>query len=193
MDRKKILAALSQKKLQNPTFTIIFFLIFSFFVYFAIRPNLVTAFSLQKELQEVKLKNREYEEQILQIVNYQTAVEEYRDDFVLLDQAIPPSPSIVKVVNDIRKSASDSGILLTSLQVTDSFEFKKETGKSDKLVSFSIATTYEIPLQQLEQFISSLTSSRRITTIESIEISNIQSDAPGTVFNITMNIKGYFL
>jgi Tfp pilus assembly protein PilO len=194
MDRKKIMLALSQEKVQKPTFTIIFFLLFSFFVYFAIRPNLVTAFSLQKELQDVRLKNKEYEEQILQIVNYQTAVEQYRDDFPLLDEAIPLSPGVVKVVDDIRKSASEAGILLETLSVDDSFEYKnEETPKTEELVSFSLSTTSEIQIDQLQQFINNLLDQRRIKTIESVDISSKELDEQGTVFSITINIMAYYL
>ncbi len=194
MDRNKIMQALSQEKVQKPTFAIIFFLLFSFFVYFAIRPNLVTAFSLQKELQEVRLKNREYEEQILQIVNYQTAVEQYRDDFPLLDEAIPLSPGVVKVVDDIRKSASEAGILLTTLSVDDSFEYKnEETPKTEELVSFSLSTTSEVQIDQLQQFINNLLDQRRIKTIESVDISSKELDEQGTVFSITINIMVYYL
>lgn len=193
MDRNKILQALSQKKVQNPTFTIIFFLLFSFFVYFAIRPNLVTAFSLQKELQEVRLKNKEYEEQIIQIVNYQTAVEQYRDDFALLDEAVPQSPGVVKVVDDIRKSASESGILLTSLQVTDSFEYTNtKEPTAEKLMSFSLTTTTDLQIDQLEKFINTIINQRRIKTIESLDISQKTSEQ-GSVFSITMNLKGHYL
>ena len=60
MDRKKILELLKQKQVQDYTFSIAFFLVFSFFVIFAIRPNLITAFSLQKELEELKLLMEKY-------------------------------------------------------------------------------------------------------------------------------------
>jgi Tfp pilus assembly protein PilO len=194
MDRKKIMLALSQKKVQSPIFSIIFFLLFAFFVYFAIRPNLVTAFSLQKELQEVKLKNKEYEEQILQIVNYQTAVEQYRDDFPLLDEAVPQSPGVVKLVEDIRKSASESGIILSTLQVNDSFEYKNTEGKKlNKLMSFKLAITTDAQITQLQQFINALMNQRRIKTIESIEINSRETAEQGVIFSITMNLKGHYL
>lgn len=194
MDRNKILKALSQKKVQNPTFAIVFFLIFSFFVYFAIRPNLVTAFSLQKELQEVRLKNKQYEEQIIQIVNYQTAVEQYRDDFPLLDEAVPPSPGIVKVVDDIRKTASQSGILLQSLSVSDSFEYKNKTTKDPgKMISFTLVANSDMTISQLQQFITNLSNQRRIKTIESITMSKKQIEGQDDVFSITMNLRGHYL
>src|SRR5215207_9426051 len=103
---KNVTSLLQDQKVKNYSFSIGFFIVFSIFLYFAIRPNLITAFNLQKELQDLKLKNREYEEKILQIVNYQTTIEENRDRFVLLEEAIPPSPNVVKVVEDIKKSAS---------------------------------------------------------------------------------------
>jgi len=59
MDKKKIIALLGERKVQDYTFNALFFLIFSFFLIFAIRPNVVTVFTLQQEFQELKLKNKE--------------------------------------------------------------------------------------------------------------------------------------
>ena len=83
MNKDKILALLKDKKTQDYTFQFFFFVIFAVFVVVAIRPNLITAFNLQKELQDVKLNNKVAEEVIQQIVNYQSVIESERDKLLL--------------------------------------------------------------------------------------------------------------
>jgi|GEM_PF-1630275 len=129
MNKEKLLALLRDKKIQNYTYNIFFFLVFSFFIIFAIQPNLSTAFRLQKELQDLRLQNKQSEEKILQIVNYQSLMEEYRDSLPVLDEAIPSSPDLAKIVDDMSKTASDSGIIVKSITV-ESIAFKGD-GKQD--------------------------------------------------------------
>ncbi|HRN69696.1 MAG TPA: hypothetical protein PLS49_00800, partial [Candidatus Woesebacteria bacterium] len=155
IDRTKITSLILEEKVQNYSFSIGFLLIFSLFVYFAIRPNLVTAFNLEKEKQDLRLQNRKYEEQILQIVNYQSTIEEYRDKLYLLDEAVPSSPAVTKIINDVKKSASESGILLTSVTV-DEIEFSKDVEQYEQVFEFTVSTTGNVQIQQLEQFINAL-------------------------------------
>jgi len=117
MDKKALLQLLNKKEVHKYGFTIAFFIIFSFFLVFAIRPNLVTAFTLQKELQDLKIKNKKSEAVILQVVSYQSTLEEYRDKLPLLDQAVPSSPTVAQVVDEVKKSASDSGLLANTISV----------------------------------------------------------------------------
>ena len=190
MDRKKILELLGEKKVQNYSFTIVFFLVFSIFVYFAIRPNLITAFSLQKELQDIKLQNREYDEQILQILNYQTTVEQYRDKFYLLDEAIPATPQLAKVLDDVKKSAEESGMVLTSI-TTEEIDFKKK--EDDTLAAIKINMITSSPLSQVELLLKALVNQRRIKTIDSFSIGAAGNTEDADVYSITLEIQGYYL
>lgn len=114
---------LKDKKIQNYSYNIFFFVVFSFFIIFAIQPNLTTAFRLQKELQDLRLQNKQSEEMILQIVNYQSVMEEYRDNLTVLDEAVPSTPELAKVVDEISKTASASGLIVSSLTI-ESISFK---------------------------------------------------------------------
>jgi Tfp pilus assembly protein PilO len=188
MDRKHILELLGEKKVQDYSFTVVFFVVFSFFVYFAIRPNLITAFSLQRELQEVKLKNREYEEQILQIVNYQSTIEQYRDKFFLLDEAIPHTPQLAKVIDDVKRSADESGTVLDVLS-TEEIDFKEK--KDEKLASIKINMTTRSPLSQVELLLRTLMNQRRIKTIDAVSINAEETE--GGQYTIMLDIQGYYL
>lgn len=169
LDRKKIVALLQDKKVQNYGFLIVFFILFSFFIIFAIRPNLLTAFNLQKELQDLKLQNREFESKIQKIVAYQTLLETYRDDIPLLDQAVPPSPELAKVIEDVRQSATDSGVLIQNLKV-ESVDYKAKSS-GDKLQEFSISTDSLASTTSLRQFFDLLLNQRRLKSLDIIDLS----------------------
>ncbi|MBP7967038.1 hypothetical protein KAZ66_02080 [Candidatus Woesebacteria bacterium] len=169
LDRKKIIALLQDKKVQNYGFLIVFFILFSFFIIFAIRPNLLTAFNLQKELQDLKLQNREFESKIQKIVAYQTLLENYRDDIPLLDQAVPPSPELAKVIEDVRQSATDSGVFIQTLKV-ESVDYKAKSS-GDKLQVFSISTDALASTTSLRQFFDLLLNQRRLKSLDIIDLS----------------------
>jgi len=132
MNKEKLLELLKDKKIQNYSYHIFFFLAFSFFIIFAIQPNLSTAFRLQKELQGLRLQNKKSEEVILQIVNYQSLMEEYRDSLSVLDEAVPSTPELAKVVDEISKTASDSGLVVKSLTI-ESIDLKGSSGSDPGL------------------------------------------------------------
>ena len=192
MDRKKILDQFKDQKIQNYSYNIFFFLIFAFFVGFAIRPNLMTAFNLQKELQDLKLKSQEYEAEIQQIVDYQTKVEQYRDQFYLLDEAVPKTPAIAKVLEDIRQSATDSGVILTSIAVEE-VSIKTEE-KQNSLKSFGVNIIVESEIAMLENFLNTLLNQRRIKIIDDISVTKVQlEEGISNRFTITMIVKGTYL
>lgn len=175
LDRKKIIALLQDKKMQHYGFLIVFFIIFSFFVIFAIRPNLLTAFNLQKELQDLKLQNREFESKIQKIVSYQTFLETYREDLPLLDEAVPQSPEIAKVMEDVRQSATDSSVLIRTLKV-ESVDYKAKS-KGPELQTFSINADAEATSENLRAFFDRLLAQRRLKSLDFIDIS--KSDFTG--------------
>jgi len=192
MDRKRILDQLKDQKVQNYSYNIIFFVIFAFFAVFAIRPNLMTAFNLQKELQGLKLKSQEYEAEIQQIVDYQTKVEQYRDQFYLLDEAIPKTPAIAKVLEDIRQSATDSGVILTSIAVEE--VSIKTVEKQPSLKSFGLTVNVDGEFITLKNFLDTLLNQRRIKAVDNIEITKVrQEEGTSNLFTITMLVKGAYL
>ncbi|OGK35855.1 hypothetical protein A3A93_01220 [Candidatus Roizmanbacteria bacterium RIFCSPLOWO2_01_FULL_38_12] len=192
MDSKKILDQLKDQKIQNYSYNIFFFIIFAFFLVFAIRPNLMTAFNLQKELQDLKLKSQEFEVEIQKIVDYQTKVEQYRDQFYLLDEALPASPAVAKVFEDLRKSATDSAVILNSINVEE-VKIKSEE-KLEGLKGYNMTLNAQSDIFGLQNFLNALTDQRRIKTIENLEISKDSQDgATVEQFTITMLIKGLYL
>lgn len=174
MDKKKILDLLKQKKVQDYTFSVVFFVIFTFFVTFAIRPNLMTAFGLQKELQEVRLKNKEYEETIIQIVNYQSTVEQNRENLLLLDEAVPQLPKLAEVVDEIYKSGSDSGIIIDSISIEQISLKKALANAPPRKYHLTLDMTTSVP--NMTVFLDKIIAQRRLKTIESFGLSQVDDE-----------------
>jgi len=152
----------------------------------------MTAFNLQKELQDLKLKSQEFEVEIQKIVDYQTKVEQYRDQFYLLDEALPASPAVAKVFEDLRKSATDSAVILNSINVEE-VKIKSEE-KLEGLKGYNMTLNAQSDIFGLQNFLNALTDQRRIKTIENLEISKDSQDgATVEQFTITMLIKGLYL
>ncbi|CAN5172789.1 hypothetical protein BH09PAT2_BH09PAT2_00650 [soil metagenome] len=195
LNRQKIIALLQEKRVQNYSFLIIFFIIFSFFVIFAIRPNLMTAFNLQKELQDLKLQSREFESKIQQIVAYQSVLELHRDDLSLLDEAIPRTPELAKVIEDVRQSATDSGVLLESLSI-EKVDYKEKT-KAKEIHTFSITANASATSANLRVFFDMLLNQRRLKALDIIDLSKAEFTTGETIdvnlYKINLIISSRYL
>lgn len=190
MTRKEFIDKITKnKKVKDYTLTIIFFIIFAFFVFFAIRPNIVTAFNLQKELQDLKVKDRKYEQTLFNIVNYQAVLETNRDNFFLLDEAVPANPQVYKVVEDLRSSASASGVLTSRFDVNKVPLTKDKKQKKMQAYQVSLETTSDI--QVIKSFIEHFMGQRRLKTIESVTIT--PDNKSENQFKIQMIVEGHYL
>ncbi len=190
MTRKEFIDKITKnKKVKDYTLTIFFFLIFAFFVFFAIRPNIVTAFNLQKELQDLKVKDRKYEQTLFNIVNYQAVLETNRDNFFLLDEAVPGNPQVYKVIDDLRVSASASGVLTSRFDVSEVQLTKDKKRRKMQAYKISLETTSDI--NQVKGFIENFMSQRRLKTIESLSIT--PDNRTDNRFKIQMIVEGYYL
>lgn len=202
MDRQAILNKVLNRRVKDYSYPIVFFLIFGIFVFFAIRPNLVTAFSLQKQLEELRLQDDQYETVILNIVNYQSVIETTREDFVLLDQAVPPSPEIFAMVRDIRKAATESGMTVDNMEISqvnlklDEKKLQNEQGNpkesptEEYVVKFQVASNFN----EVKTFMGRLVNQRRLKVIDSINISATQQQGTqSATFSFSFVIEGYYL
>lgn len=202
MNNKQLLAKIQDKKVQNYSFLIIFFLIFAVFVYFGIRPNLVTAFSLNKELDNLRQMDEEYELVIISIVNYQSILEDVRDEFYLLEEAAPSRPDVYGMIDDIREAASNSGTTVSSIKVSeiDLVEEEVETKRSRRNKKDDDRKTYSVDFSMfgsydgIRQFVSEITNQRRIKIIQSMSISGgDQQSTESAQFSVNMKIETYYL
>ncbi|MEO6508396.1 MAG: type 4a pilus biogenesis protein PilO [Patescibacteria group bacterium] len=183
---------LLNKKIIDYTFVISFFFIFSFFIIFAIKPNLVTAFKLQKELEELEQIDSNYNQAIETIIKIQSSLEKDRDNLPLLDEALPGQPQINKVIADVQKAASQSGLRVNKLIVTEVPVTYHGTEKSIK--NFTITFDSKSDFNEVQQFISGFLAQRRLKLLEKVNLvksQTVSSESAG--LSVTFEIKSYFL
>jgi Tfp pilus assembly protein PilO len=187
MDTKKLIALLQGSIKKDYTYNFFFFIVFALLIMMAIRPNLITAFNLQRELQELKLKDNLSEEKILKIVAYQTTMQQYRDALNDLDTAIPKSPKLAQIVTDLRNASINANVPLNSLSI-QSVQFIKDS-KGQEALSIEANIETSGGLSNLGALINSIYNQLRLKTVDKISINS----SDGTTYNFNILIKSYFL
>ena len=114
---KYLIHSMQSGKTKDYTFASIFFITFSVFIIFAIKPSLTTAVSLQKQEAELRAIDSKYEELIAQIIDIQTSLERVRDKLYLVDEALPAQPKLNVIMQDIQKSALDNNVAIVKIDV----------------------------------------------------------------------------
>lgn len=211
MNKEEILSKVLNKKVQDYSFLIVFFLIFAIFVFFAIRPNLITAFSLQRELEDLRFQDQQYERVITNIVTYQGVLEETRENFYLFEQAIPLHPEIYVMVNDIRKTASNSGLPLSRLEVSEvtlKGETQEEkdaatankrkpaagTTQKEKTRKYVIEFDTTANFTEVKEVVGTINNQRRIKVIDNITIqSNGAESTQSATYRVSFVVNGFYL
>lgn len=192
MDRETLIKKLSSQKAKDYTYAIIFFLTFSFFIFFVIRPNLVNVFSLQEELGRLKILDTGYENVIKKIVNIQTFLETNRSDLYLLDQAISSTPQVNKLIQDIESSASESGLIVTQVNVSK-INLKDTTiSKTKNVLTINLETN--AGFSDAQTFMNYLILERRLKTFKTIVLQKDEKSSSASAnLNIRIDLDGYYL
>ncbi len=188
--KNELAQKITAKRIKDYTYVVVFFLIFSFFIVFAIRPNLETAFSLQKQLAELNKLNDNYEQAIIHIINVQTVFEKYRKEIPLLSEALPSNPQVNKVVDDLHGAASSSGLLL---KLVDINEVNLKEIEEKKLRQFKVSLQTESDFDTVKKFFTELINQRRLKTIDNLIITQQGESSSSGQLKIEFDLAGYYL
>ncbi len=189
---KKILENLTADKTKDYTYLSIFFVVFSIFAFFAIRPSLVTAFSLKKEEEDLRKVDALYEKVIGNVVTNQSILEQLRDKLPLLDDALPEGPNINEVLNDIQGAASENSLILTNISIQE-VELVESKHQATRFFAIQAETTSDF--SKITDFVKLLRSQRRLKNIKMINIA-VEAGPQATQsggLKIKMEVAGYYL
>ena len=188
-----------QKSDPQYTYLIFFFVAFSVFTLFIIRPSLVTAFTLvqrEKNLQEVNLQ---YEEAISQILSTQNDLERAQGQIPLADAAVPAGPRINAVLEDIKKAALESDVVIDQLNINKTNLVY--INSTNDVQAIKIDVSLVTPFESYMKFQERLYKQKRIKNIVSTEIIHQQAistpveaqDLPSGTLKIQLEIVAYYL
>ena len=149
--------------------------------------------SLNEQLTQLRALDSHYEDSSTKIINLQTLIEQNRDDFYLLDEALPSTPQVNNVIDDINKDASDSGIRIHKIDV-DEISLKEDASRNKmKIISVNLESSSKF--ENIKQFIDTLLTQRRLKTIQNVslekDVSTSSSQSAG--LKIKLEIGGLYL
>jgi Tfp pilus assembly protein PilO len=167
-----------------------FFIIFSIFVFFAIRPALSTAISLNKQEADLKTLDGKYELLIGQIVQIQNALQLVRDKLYLIDEALPAQPYMNIMMSDIQESAKKNNISIRKIDIhrINLVETEKNLFRS-MVVNVELGSTFD----DFIKFEKDLILQRRLKKFKTINIGREDVASGSATLNIKAEIEGYYL
>lgn len=201
-DKKAFLTRFKTKKAQDYTYAILFLLVSSFFALLVIRPVLAIAIGLHKEGEDLQRINTVYEQNIGKVLELQADLELLRPKKYLLDDALPNSPKLNALINDIRNVAQSQAVDLDvvgieGLQIKSSPQ-NQQIATGNQVYGVKINISLFGSYEEVHKFLLALAQQRRIKTIEAIEIvrekdPKASGSATPAFIKLKMSIQAYYL
>ena len=129
--------------------------------------------SLKREEYDLKKVDELYENQILNIANVQSLMEENREKLPLLTMAISNHPQVNKMIDDIQQASNKSAFIIKKASIG---EVNLLDTKKDKLQTLHLTVEGSSDFDTLMKFIDSLLAQRRLKTIQKMVISKSQDE-----------------
>ncbi|MEK7070462.1 MAG: type 4a pilus biogenesis protein PilO [Patescibacteria group bacterium] len=188
---KSVTSQLGTKKTKDYIFLSGFFIAFSFFVFFAIKPSLTTAFELKEKEKELTIINNKYENIVANIIEVQSKVESVRDKLYLTNEALPVKPNINKLVKDIESSGGKNGIDVKKININE-IDLKEQDNQTFKSLDIDMEVSSSFP--NMLEFVKDLSDQRRLKKIKKITISRDQQEAStSSTLKMSLQLEGYYL
>jgi ABC-type multidrug transport system fused ATPase/permease subunit len=189
MEKIEISKSIFTKKTKDYSFVVLFLVIFSVFIVFAIRPSLSAAFSLRKEEIDLEKINSIYENSIKDITLIQSQVEENRDNLPLLNQAISEYPQVNKIIEDVKKIADKDSITIKKANIAD----VKLSKNNKQLENVRFIIEGKTTFDNLLLFTQDLFSQRRLKMVNNIVLSVDPISTESGQLKLILTIDAYYL
>lgn len=151
----------------------------SFFGLFAIRPTLITAISLMKQVSDLRKLYIDYENKIGTLIRAQTEYEQIRDDIQLVDKALPINSSFSKLAITIEKFANQEDFTINQFQIDPvPISNPSTTGKLYDF-GFTLVGTGKYP--SVSSFLNHIVNWKRIVNIKSLEFAQTGGTSSATL------------
>jgi Tfp pilus assembly protein PilO len=144
-----------------------------FFAMFAIRPTLLTMSDLIKEIDDKRTLDKALSQKIAALGSAQSEYLTLQNRIEILDEAIPSRPALVDGLKVLEKIASDRGLAITALSVSDIPNEPTElpTFSRSERKSLIVTMTISGDYPTIRQFVEDLRNSRRMFIVESVTFS----------------------
>lgn len=178
-----------QKKARVYTELVLSVFVTAFFLFFAIKPTVVTITGLIKEIKDRRAVAEKLEEKIKALSLAQGEYRTIQSDLYLVDQALPKDSRLPTLVKQIEALALKTGTNIEIIQYSSvGLRGKFNPGKQEAAkFTMNLAGEY----QNLKNFLLSLGSLRRVVTLESFGFKDGRKEAQE--LTLTFSAKAFFL
>lgn len=178
-----------RKKPRTYTGIVLSILTVVFFLFFAIKPTLVTITGLVKEIKDQKEVTEKLQDKINSLNQAQMEYNLIEANLYLVDQALPKDPRVSVLIKEIEALARQSSVTLDSFRV-DKAQLKGEAPSGTSApVGFYLSVSGEY--QNLKNFLNSLSSLRRVALVKSFTFKSTKTESQ--LLGLTLNAEAYYL
>ena len=167
-------------------------MVFSFFVLFVIRPNVLSVFQANLKIENLKKTNAIYEYQIQNVINAQTVLVDSRDDLQLLDEAVTNKPQVNQLIGDITTTVEKNNLIINKLSLIE--VNLKDVSRSEQfkplIFDLGLIGGFEDYFKLMKDFYGQ----RRIKLLKNVVINKADavSSSSGEL-QIELQLEGYYL
>lgn len=161
----------------------------AFFLFFAIRPTIITIISLVKEIKDKRVIAEKLEDKIDALNSAQIEYQRIERKLYLVDKALPDNADLSLYIRQLEALAKRHNVTIESLQFEKTTLKSKEKGKEAvQGVRFSLALTGDY--HQLKSFLDTLARLRRLVFVEAF---TFQTGKGETRLLSTLNAEAYWM
>jgi Tfp pilus assembly protein PilO len=183
---------LAKKEIKDYTYVILFFVVSSFFIFFAIKPAVLIAFSLKRQVLDLQSINTIYEKNILKLVDIQSKLENTRNKTYLLEEAVPKNPEMRVLIDNIKQVASSEGIIINDLSLS-SVNLKNDR-RDQRMKPLKINIEAKSDFYGINNFMKRIIEQKRIKVINNLKILRENDSATNSAnLKVKIEIEGYYL
>ncbi len=173
--------------------TLSFFTV-SFFGFFAVRPTVRTIVELQKQIDDSKRIKDVLQKKIDGLVEAQDQYQLIRDFVPVLDEALPATPNLSRLILTLDRMALEREATISQLKV-QSIQYQPERTVSKKLPTELKPVRFQIIVsgsyEQINIFLNRLFHTRRILTADALELlPNVEQNT--AQLSLTLSLKGFY-
>jgi Tfp pilus assembly protein PilO len=197
MDKDKLIKELLQKS-QNYSqqlYLVAFFIVFVILILFFVRPTVNEYVLRNKELEETVALSEQYQQVINNMTQLQSLLESERDNFILLDQAIPNNIHMYQLTQDVRSS-------FLRFVPTRTYSFPAYTvsnlstnegkGKAE-LKEYKLLVNVSGTYSDLQGIMGKIFNQRRIKSIKSLRLSRPEGASDSANLEMKLEVGAYHL
>lgn len=186
---------LAREDVQAYTMAILSFFALAFFSIFAIRPTLISFFTLQKQIADAADIEQKLDAKINSLLRAQESYQMHQSEIGLLDEAIPPDPQFPELLQKIERIVNDTEATMTAF-TTDEFSLlkdkKQKTLTDQNLSSLDFGYTVSPTYKQGETILQKFMNLRRMIALTFLGIESTDTDKQQEV-ETSVNGSAYYI